>query len=303
MEGILSWLKKHKNKVIILSAAALVLNFLIWAQIFTDHLVIPDLKIYFLDVGQGDSGFVELPGFDSAPFGSGIQILIDGGPPNGKALNELGRILKLGDRYIDLVVLTHPQLDHFGGLIEVLKRYKVGALIWNGLEGKSTAFQDFKKAVRESGAQEIILMAGDRIRYGRNEILVLSPDENFLHAQNLNDTSLVLELRSKNSKTLFTGDISFKVETNLLTSNVDILKVAHHGSRFSSAASFLEAVKPKVAVIGVGKNSYGHPTAQVLERLANAGAQIFRTDLDGTVKLVIDGENIKVFKNRSNAIR
>lgn len=107
----------------------------------------------------------------------------------------------------------------------------------------------------------------------------------------------MFEVKSKNSRTLFTGDISSAVENSLLAPDIDILKVAHHGSRFSSSANFLEVARPEIAVIGVGRNSYGHPTAQTLERLANVGSQIFRTDSDGTVKLVIDGENIKIFKD------
>lgn len=291
LEDLLTKFKEHENKVIILLAALVVLDFLVWWQVFNAEAAIRDLEIYFLDVGQGDSGLVVLPG--------GVEVLIDGGPPNGKVLDELGRILKWGDRYVDLVILSHPELDHFGGLVEVLNRYKVGALIWNGLEGKSAAFDDFKRAIYENNIQEIVLRAGDSIRHKDSNFFVLSPGENFSSIKEVNDTSLVLELKSKNSKVLFTGDISAAIEENLLVGDVDVLKVAHHGSKFSTSANFLSAAKPEAAIIGVGKNSYGHPTPQTLERLEDTGAQVFRTDSDGTVKFVIDGETIRVFKASS----
>ncbi len=266
------------------------LNFLAWVEVF-NAISDDNLEIYFLDVGQGDSELVVLPG--------GVEVLIDGGPPNGRVLENLGGLLGRGDHYIDLVVLSHPQLDHFGGLIEVLKRYRVGVLVWNGFEGTSAAFHDFRKAIEENNVQEVVLRAGDRISYKESEFIVFSPGEDALEVRNTNDTSLVLELNSKNSRTLFTGDISAEIENSMSGYDVDILKVAHHGSRFSSSASFLNAVKPEAAVIGVGKNSYGHPTFQTLERLEDAGAQVFRTDSDGTVKFVIDGDAIRIFRTGS----
>ncbi|OGG38123.1 hypothetical protein A2116_01355 [Candidatus Jorgensenbacteria bacterium GWA1_49_17] len=277
----------HKNKIIVIGAVSAVFCFSVLWQVFTPAS--GDLEIYFLDVGQGDSEFVKLPG--------GTDILIDGGPPNGRALNELARALERGDRYIDLVILSHPQLDHFGGLVEVLKRYKVGVFIWNGAETDSDAFAELKETLRENGIPEVILGAGDKIKAGGSEIIVISPDDELLKAKDLNDTSLVLELVSGNSKTLFTGDASAAVLENLRSGDLDILKVAHHGSKFSSSAEFLKAVKPEAAVVEVGRNSYGHPTYEALEALRSAGAQIFRTDVDGTLKFTIDGEDIKIFKD------
>jgi competence protein ComEC len=293
---ITEFFKRHKNKIFILGAALAVLDVLIWLQILGIAAAGENLEMYFLDVGQGDSGFVELPGLEEPPFGDGVQVLVDGGPPNGRVLEELGRILERGDRYIDLVILSHPELDHFGGLVEILKRYRVGVFISNGLKGKSVAFQDFENAIRESGVREVVLRAGDKITYAGNEFKVLSPDAKALTAKDLNDTSLVLELRSKNSRILFTGDISSAVENLLPVGDIDILKVAHHGSRFSSSANFLSAVKPEAAVIEVGKNSYGHPTSQTLSGLEEVGAKILRTDSDGTIRFEVDGENIRIFK-------
>ncbi|MFH0712876.1 MAG: MBL fold metallo-hydrolase [Candidatus Jorgensenbacteria bacterium] len=286
-EDLFTNLKEHKNKVIIISMALVVLDFLIWFQI--TNATGGDLEMYFLDVGQGDSELIVLPGE--------VKVLIDGGPPNGRVLDELGMVFELGDRYIDIVILSHPQLDHFGGLIEVLKRYNVGAFIWNGAETAASEFPELEKVLRERNVREVILGAGDKITNRDSEIFVVSPDESLVKAKDSNDTSLVLELKAKDSTTLFTGDISAAVEGAISREDVDILKVAHHGSKFSSSADFLEAVKPEMAVIEVGRNSYGHPTFQTLEGLKRIGAQIFRTDSDGTLKFAIDGNDIKVFKD------
>jgi len=283
-----AFFEKHKNKFLIIIAAMVVLDFLVWLEISGVARAGENLEINFLDVGQGDGSLVTLPG--------GVQVMVDGGPPNGRTLEELGRILERGDRYIDLVILSHPQLDHFGGLVDVLRRYEVGVVAWNGLEGTSAAFEDFQEAIRERNIREVVLRAGDKIYYGENEFAVLSPGFKELRAKDLNDTSVVLELKSKNSRTLFTGDISSAIENSLSVGDLDILKVAHHGSRFSSSIDFLNALKPEVAVIEVGKNSYGHPTSRVLDSLENIGTKVFRTDSDGTIRFEIDGENIRIFK-------
>lgn len=291
LDVIISKLISHKNKVIILLAVLTILDLLVFGRIIALGATGQDLKIYFLDVGQGDSQLVLLPG--------GVKILIDGGPPNGRVLEQLAKILPPTSRYIDLVIMSHPQLDHFGGLIEVLRRYRVGVFLWSGREGNVEAFFELENALQENSVGHVVLAKGDRIRYRDSYFNVLMPTLKSLQSKKVNDSSLVLELLSKQSKTLFMGDIGINVEKELLgtyKSGVDVLKVAHHGSKFSSSANFLQAVKPKVAVIEVGRNSYGHPTRQVLDRLRNVGASIYRTDQDGTVQLVIDGKSIKVFK-------
>ena len=277
------------SKTIILIAALIILDVFIFAYIFSPPN--DSLEVYFLDVGQGDSEFIDLAG--------GVQVLIDGGPPNGKAVQALGRIIPFSDRYIDLIIMTHAQLDHFGGLIDVLDTYEVGAFLWNGVEGTTSAFQGLKDVIESRNIPVIVLGAGDRIKYGDNYFKILSPNKSLLGAKNLNDTSIVTQLISGEIKILFTGDISQKTENKLsntydLTSN--ILKVSHHGSKYSSSPNFLSAVHPALAIIQVGKNSYGHPTAETLGRLAVVGAKIFRTDSDGTVRLVINEGVIKIFK-------
>jgi len=245
---------KYKSVLLVL-AGLLVLDGVIWYLILFPKGADGNLELYFLDVGQGDSQLVNLP--------AGVQVLIDGGPPNSRVLSELSEILPASDSYIDLVVMTHPQLDHFGGLIDVLKKYKVGAFIGTGRKGEIDAYRELIHVLKNREIPYIVLEEGDRIKNGDNLFSVLSPNNQNLLSKELNDTSLVLMLERGGLKALYTGDIGFSVE-NYLTGKYDlraqILKVPHHGSKFSSGAEFVGEVKPQVAVIGVGKNSYGHPT-------------------------------------------
>ncbi len=266
-----------------------ILDVLVLWQIVGSGAVNRKLSLYFLPVGQGDSELAVLPG--------GVKLLIDGGPPDSLVLKDLDKILSPRDRYIDLVVSTHPQQDHFGGLIEVLKRYKVGTFIWNGEIGTNPAMDDIMEVIKENSVPTVALAAGDKITYRGSNVDVLSPVAG--GRVDINEDALVLALQSGGVMTLFTSDVGTKTETSILNSYVgpiDILKVGHHGSKNSSSAKFLSVLKPKVAVIEVGKNSYGHPTPEVLSRLADIGAQIFRTDQDGLLKFEpLDGA-LRIFK-------
>ncbi len=262
-------------------------NILIWQAIFVGE--VENLELYFLDVGQGDSQLINLP--------DDVQILIDGGR-SPQVLSEIARALAPGDRYIDLVVLTHPDFDHFGGLIDVLKTYGVGAVLTNGREGVAAAFTDFKKAIDESGLQEIVLREGDRIKYGDAVIAVLSPSEERAAHKKVNESGLVLLLEKGDFRVLYTADIGFETEQKLVKKydlSAQVLKVGHHGSKFSSGGAFLKEIAPQVSVIEVGKNSYGHPTDAALNRLADIGSKIFRTDTGGTIKIIFDGEVLKIY--------
>ncbi|MBI2037136.1 MAG: MBL fold metallo-hydrolase [Candidatus Liptonbacteria bacterium] len=245
-------------------------------------------SLAFLDVGQGDASLVTLP-----LGGRVVQILIDGGP-NAAILPALEAVMPDGDRSIDLVMLTHPQLDHFGGLIDVVKRYRVGAFIWNGRAGTVDAWDDLVQAVRGAGVPALVLGSGDAIRVGDHALAVLHPDRLGLVSGELNDSSLVMRLDTDGVRALFTGDIASNIERRLPPGELiaDILKVPHHGSKYSSGKEFLERVGPKAAFIEVGKNTYGHPTSDALARLAAIGSRIFRTDRDGTV--VVRWENGKL---------
>ena len=270
-----------KNKTVFLIVVLfLALDVLVWKTIIFVKSS-DNLEIYFLSVGQGDSELAILPG--------GIKVLIDGGP-NNKILDDLALILPPTDRYIDLVINSHPHPDHFIGLINVLKNYKVGAFIYNGRQGVADSWPVLIKSLKDKKISAVTLAAGDRICYRESCFNILSPTADFLKNKETNDSSLAMELSVAGAHALFTGDIGEKIE-NFLTKNyslkIDILKVGHHGSKFSTSQKFLASILPRLAFIEVGKNSYGHPTKEVLARLASIGAQIYRTDTDGTIKIIV----------------
>ena len=280
-----------KNRAILLILFLFVFDVFVWEQIIFNAPKRDRSDLYFLNVGQGDSELVILEG--------NIKILIDGGP-SGKIISELEKIIKPIDRYLDLVILTHPQTDHFTGLIDVLKRYQVGAFIYNGLDSDSASFKELKNIIEKRNVSKIVLAEGDKIKHLQDEFIVLSPNKNILQDSNINDTCLVLQLISQKTKALFTGDLEGKVEKELVNKygdnlRSDILKVPHHGSKYSSTDTFLQVIKPKISVIEVGKNSYGHPASETLNRLANIGSQIFNTYKNDTIKIILKEGKAYVF--------
>ncbi len=297
-EELEKFLNNYRSQILIFIFSLLVFNFLLWSQIFLQKLEQEKLRIYFLDVGQGDSELIILP----SKRGKNVKILIDGGPANKKILEALDQVLSPMDRYFDLVILSHPQVDHFGGLIEVLKRYQIGYLIHNGRSNPHPQFEELKKVIRDYQIKTVRLMAGDRIFQADNFMEVLLPNQEFLFDKNLNNSSLVLLLKNKNIKVLFPGDIEEKAEKYLVNlyrnfnEKIDILKISHHGSKTASSEEFLKIFQPKLAFIEVGRNYYGHPSKEVLKRLENFGIKWFRTDLEGNLKVIVDGKEIKVIK-------
>ncbi|MBI4992118.1 MAG: MBL fold metallo-hydrolase [Candidatus Harrisonbacteria bacterium] len=249
------------------------------------------LKLYFLDIGQGDSSLVVLPG--------GIKVLIDGGPPNGRLEENLEKILRISDRYIDLVMISHPQLDHFGGFIKLFKNYKIGAVLMSEYGSPNVSWRALEKVIKDQNLKTVVMRAGDKIKYGGSELDILNPRDSDI-AKNVNDLCLVAILKSSGLKAFYGCDISGEKEkqlANLYDVDVDILKVSHHGSKYSSDLSFLKEARPKLSVIEVGKNRYGHPTKEALQRLASFGG-VYRTDRDGLLKLVLAGGklNLHTFK-------
>ena len=267
-----------------LAAAAAV----IWYAVFyaEGH---QSLLVTFFDVGQGDSIFVEVP--------DGNQILIDGGPSD-RILAKLGRVMPFWDRSIDLLILTHPHADHLDGLLEVLKRYDVDMVLESGVEHSIPEYQEWRELLERRGIQVVPALVGERVDAGAGVTMeILSPFEAYqgVPAKNVHDANVASRLIHGENSFLFMGDAEKMIEYRLLFESpqlidADILKVGHHGSKTSSSAEFLQAVSPEVAVISAGrKNRFGHPTQEVLERLAATGTEIFRTDRDGDIQIRSDG--------------
>lgn len=291
-------IKKDEFRFLKVALGTLVaIDLLVWYLILFP-VEAKNLELYFLDVGQGDSSLVILAG--------GPKVLIDGGPINGKAQKNLETIFPINDRYIDLVMISHPQLDHYGGLIEVLKNYEVGAVLTSNQTSQNAAWQELERVIKEKKINRIVLAAGDKIKYQNSQFEILSPRQSDW-APDINDFSLVAllehpyKLENVGVSVLFTGDISSEKEKELADKydvDVDVLKVSHHGSRFSSNSEFLKEASPLVSVIGVGKNSYGHPTREALSRLAHFSSQIYRTDRNGLIKVMIDSGKMKIYAKR-----
>lgn len=282
----------QKKKQITILAGLFVIAVIVWVFVFAEQSG-KFLKVKFFDVGQGDAEFIETP--------DKKQVLIDGGP-DMSILEKIGKELPFYDRYIDLVVLTHPEQDHLNGLIEILKRYQIGAIITTGVIKNSAQYQEWIKIIQEKNTSVYIAQSGGVVDFGSNiNLNILYPFENLKGKElsDVNNTSIVAQLVYNNFKALFTGDIEKSAENKLIKNlplgglKSDILKIAHHGSKTSSGEEFLKAVNAILAVIEVGKdNTYGHPHQEVLERLKNL--QIFQTGWDGDAVVLTNGNNFWV---------
>ncbi|OGZ32902.1 MAG: hypothetical protein A2V69_03355 [Candidatus Portnoybacteria bacterium RBG_13_40_8] len=285
----------EKNKIKIL-IALFIITVLVWVGIFIEENSGHYLRIEFFDVGQGDAELIITP--------DKKQILIDGGP-DLSILEKLGKSMPFYDRYIDLVILTHPEADHLNGLIEVLRRYRVGAIITNGVIRDTEQYKQWVEIIKEKNIPIYITQANGEIDFGLPagglKFKILYPFESLIGQKNSdsNNTSIVGQLIYNNFEVLFTGDIEKSAENKLLAADInlesDILKISHHGSKTSSGEEFLKAVNALMAVIEVGKdNTYGHPHQEVLDRLANL--QIFQTGRDGDIEILSDGNKFLVEK-------
>jgi competence protein ComEC len=264
--------------------------FLLIVNIFFIHLdwqnSHPSFTFAMLDVGQGDGIFIESP--------SGTRIMFDAGPPHS-ILGPLARVMSPFDKNIDAFVITNPDADHIGGLTDILKNYKVGAVFESGTLTDSTVYKNVREEMKKQNVPDILAKKGMRLDLGGGAIIdILFPDRNVAEWAT-NDGSVVARLVYGNNSIMLTGDATAKTEKIILSENSraqlksDILKVGHHGSRTSSSTSFVKAVAPEEAFISVGKNNtYGHPHQETLDTLAQFGAKIFRTDLLGTIIMKCD---------------
>lgn len=277
-------------------------SFLLLLTIFLALFSLPDNNFHLIacDVGQGDAIL--------ATYGN-IQVLTDGGPGN-RVLDCLSKHMPFYDREIELVILTHPQLDHFGGLIEVVRRYKVDTFMANSVDNSTQAYSVLKKEVGGRGIRIINPKEGMIVRLGKIHLDIVNPTEAllsenaneesentlgaFITKRDLNDFSIVDIMSFGNYKALLTGDIgpseiSYVLSTGRLKP-VNYIKVPHHGSKNGLTPELLDIVNPSVAVISVGRNnSYGHPHEEILRLLKTRGIRTLRTDEIGDIEIVTDG--------------
>lgn len=229
--------------------------------------------VLFANVGQGDAEIIRTT--------TGQVILIDGGP-SAKVSETLGRRLPFYQRKIDALVLSHAHADHLVGQIDILKRYSVGVVVWNGRGNDTPEFTEWLRIIKEKQIPLKTVRTGDQVLLdaaGKLDILWPAPGN---ASDDSNFDSLVFGYTFKGKKFLFTGDVSSKVLESFPEIEAAILKVPHHGSKTALSAKSLASIKPEIAVIEVGQNSYGHPSKTSLGLLRRNGIKIFLSQ-DGDI--------------------
>jgi competence protein ComEC len=274
---------------------SLILGILIFSLLQFITLTPSDkLLVYFLNVGQGDAALIKYP--------TGERLLIDTGKDSA-LFRELDKILPWYDKRIDYVLLTHGDLDHVGAMLDLFDRYQIKKLFVSEFFGQIDIEKEIQNRAKSENTQIHVLKQGDILTVGTtisNQFQILHPDSNCMNQfNNENDCSLVGLLQYGEFKALFTGDIGKEVEQKLvpqIPQAIDILKVAHHGSKNSTDEHFIQKIKPQHAVISYGENKYGHPTQEVISILENAKVQIWKTKEVATIVATSFGTSIEVKK-------
>lgn len=247
-----------------------------------------DFKIYFVDVGQGDCCFITTKTLKN--------ILVDTGGSNDYNVGKNVLVPYLLDRRVkklDYVFISHFDTDHSLGCAKIIENLTVSNLILNKQLEENDIYKHIVSIAKQKKVNLIYVKAGDVITLNGVKIKILHPQEKLIAENSINNNSIVFKLEYKSFSILFTGDIENIAEEVILSKNInlkaDILKVAHHGSKTSSSQRFIEAVSPKIALIGVGKNNmFGHPNREVIERLQSYGTKIYRTDECGEISITVN---------------
>lgn len=299
---LMPWLHIGKLHVRNLHMALLLLALVAWGALSTP--VWSRFEAHFLSLGQGDCILLRTP--------SGHTVLVDGGPPpRTQVEQERTRLeqylLAHGIGRIDLMILTHPQSDHIGALSEVIESMPVGLIVEGATQARSDAYQAFVNAAEAKGVARRPVRSGDQIAVGGLQAWVLSPTpQRARRLGEVNEASVVTLWRYGEFDLLLTGDIGASTERVLTRRfedwRIDGLKVAHHGSRYSTSARFLGETRPAFAVIQCGRNPYGHPHPDTRHRLHDIQAHVLRTDDDGTIIMQSDGKILFAYATRSHRL-
>ncbi len=298
--------KKSLFKIVVFSVIVLLVSFF-------PSLYDKQTKIIFCDVGQGDASYIRVK--------NQVDVLVDAGPDK-KVLTCLGRYMPFYDRKIELAIITHPQLDHFGGFLYLIDRYQIEKMLMSPLDSSSQSFKQLKKKLSQKKISLYFPKAGTKIKILNDRLNFYWPTEEFI-AKNLlfpssylnndrrqneqdvlrvlgasslddNNFSLIFLFEENNFRVIYTGDATPKILNELALSvmtpssdndiKTTILKIPHHGSKNGLTKKFLQLANPMVAVISVGKkNSYGHPAKEILEMLQASKIKIKRTDEEGDI--------------------
>ncbi|MEA2081854.1 MAG: MBL fold metallo-hydrolase [Elusimicrobiota bacterium] len=259
------------------------------------------LTVTVIDVGQGDCSLIELP--------NGKKVLVDAGsggigwnPFDAGSTIVVPFLKKMGIKYIDYIVMTHPHSDHIGGVRHVVKAFDVGTLVDSGFPASEEDYELIMEIAEQKDINLIEVHAGDMLNWDRDcKIKVLSPPRKYIMGGGspTNENSVVFKLTYKDVSFLFTGDAEKQAGKKIVRYFKDdllctFLKVSHHGSKNSLTYNwFLDWAQPIVSVICVGQNTWGHPNRCTLKKLDSYGSLVYRTDRDGTIKIVTDGKTYK----------
>ncbi len=267
------------------------LTLAIWSAYFKE----PDsnLHIFIFDIGQGDSELIQKGNY---------QILIDGGPDDS-VIAQLGKVMPLEDREIEEIILTHPHADHVTGLVDVLEHYKVDRIVYSKVDYSSNIYQSFISKIEEKNIPVTNPNIGETEDvFDQGKITYLWPGKNAeSYKENLNNTSEVFRFDYGKFSGLFTGDAELPVWQEIISKNknlilnITFLKVAHHGSNTGTSDEIASTIDPHIAIISCGQNNkYGFPHKKTIGALEKIGADIYRTDLLGTINISTNGENWSV---------
>lgn len=272
-----------KEKILFITAFIL---FGLGSLIIVSTLNFGKVRIIACDVGQGDAGLIITS--------NGSQILIDGGPGK-KVLECLASKMPFWDRSVELVILTHPQKDHMEGFLSVIDNFQVNSVVWTGVRGEGNLYREWESKIKAEGAKVYHVHSGERLIIDDVGFDVLWPSREKLEEwkldppADLNDSSVVMRANFKAGNMLYcayyTGDIPKEVLEGLISKPCQILKISHHGSKTGTNEAILDKAKPEQAIIQVGKNSYGHPTREVLDLLTSRKIHLYRNDIDGIIEL------------------
>lgn len=254
------------------------------------------LEVYFLDVGQGDATLVKFP--------SGKWMLIDGGERH-QGEKVITMLREAGVEQLDIIVATHPDSDHIGGLPKVIDAFPVESVYAPKVKHTTKTYQDFLLAVQKKGVKIRTAQAGVELDIGKgSEAVMVGPVKEYPE-KDKNSWSAVLRIKHGENTFLLTGDATIQAEQDMIEDGQPlqaiVLKVGHHGSDTSTGPDFLAEVKPEIAVISLGKNSYGHPSPDVLHTLSKAGVRdIYRTDEHGTIRMISDKKSLEIQESKSS---
>ncbi|MFH0792234.1 MAG: MBL fold metallo-hydrolase [bacterium] len=283
-------LTKNNHHLAIIELLVIV-NILGWIAVY--DLSRPSaLKVEFFDIGQGDAILIITP--------LRHKILIDGGPDNA-ILEKLNTAMPFWDRRLDAIILTHPDHDHMGGLIEVIKNYNVGNVIMPETNKSNEEIKEWQSALKTEQANVRYGVSGNKLISGNVYLNIIHPKVKTItnsKKTSVNEDAIVARLSFDKISYLFTSDINGGTEKEIIKAGYNlkssILKIPHHGSASSTTDAFLKSVSPSVAIISVGENNYGHPSEAVFKRMANYDIKILRTDISGDITTISNGEKIKI---------